>query len=120
MRVREPAARHPVLGKIPASRVAEAAGLDVLAAERRRDFALRLAGRRFAAPDDIAPLVEPDGEPHLRIVALAERPPALLGAGPAGMGGSLPVTCLAAHADLREGGGEAVVGGVVVLAHAGR
>src|SRR5262245_43332294 len=113
MRVGERTARHPVLGETPAPRVAQAAGLDLLAHERRREVALRLAGRRFAAPDDIAPLVEPDGEPHLRVVALAERPPALLGAGPADMRGPLPVTRLAAHADLREGGGEAVVGGVV-------
>src|SRR5262245_63625279 len=102
MRVREPAARHPVLGKTPASRVAEAAGLHLLADERRREIALRLAGRRVVAPHDIAPLVEANGEPHLRVVALAERPPALPPARPADMRGPLPVTRLAAHADLRE------------------
>src|SRR5262245_26476337 len=120
MRVRKPAARYPVLGKTSAPRVTQAAGLDLLAHERRREVALRLSGRRVAAPHDIAPLVEPDGEPHLRVVALAERPPALLRARPADVPGPSSVTRLAAHADLREGRGEAVVDGVVVLAHAGR
>src|SRR5215510_4725684 len=69
MRVREPAARYPILGETSAPRVTQAAGLDLLADERRREVALRLAGRGLAAPDDIAPLVEANGEPHLRIVA---------------------------------------------------
>src|SRR5262245_56572282 len=120
MRVGERTARYPVLGETSAARVAQAAGLDLLADERRREVALRVAGRRVAAPHDIAALVEADGEPHLRVVALAERPPALLGARPADVRGTLPVTPFAAHADLREDRGEAVVGGVVVLAHAGR
>ena len=83
--VREPAARHPVLGKFAAARVAQAAGLDLLANEGRREVALRVAGARIAAPHDIPALVESNEQPHFRVFALAERPPALLRACPADM-----------------------------------
>ena len=71
------AARDPVLRERAAAGVAEAAGLDLLANERRREVARGVAGPRIDRPRDIAPLVEADGEPHARIVGLAERPPAL-------------------------------------------
>ena len=51
---------------------------------------------------------------------LAERPPALPVARPGDMARALAVAGLAADADLRPGGGEAILGCVVVLAHAGR
>src|SRR5262249_51418557 len=77
-------------------------------------------GRSVNPPDDIAPLVEANEETFLRVVVFAEGPPALSGARPDGVARALPVAGLAADADLGPGGGEAVVRGVVVLAHPGR
>ena len=120
MRVRERAPRHPRLGKLAAARVTQAAGLDLLAHERGRDVPARVARVRIDRPDDTVAFVEPDQQTLARIIALAERPPALLRPGPAGVPGPLSMTRLAAHADLREARGEAVGRRVVILAHAGR
>ncbi len=59
-------------------------------------------------------------EPHLRVFALAERPPTASGAGPIHVARAPSVTRLAPHADFGEARREAVLGDVVVLAHAGR
>ena len=75
---------------------------------------------RIDRPGDIVALVEPNEQTLARVIALAERPPALLRPRPADVPRPLSVTGLAADADLREGGGEAIVRRVVVLAHAGR
>ena len=120
MRVRERAPRHPLLGKFAAARVTQPAGLDLLAHERGRDVAARVARGRIDRPDDTVALVEPDQQTLARVIALAERPPALLRPGPADMPRPLSMTGLAAHADFREAGGKAVGCGVVILAHAGR
>ena len=58
--------------------------------------------------------------PLLGILALAERPPALLLARPGGVARALAVAGLAAHADFRPGRCEAIGLGVVVLAQARR
>ena len=120
MRVRERAARHPLLGKFAAARVTQAAGLDLLAHQGGRDVAARVARVRIDRPDDTVAFVEPDEEAFARIITLAERPPALLRPGPADMPRPLSMTGLAAHADFREAGGKAVGCRIVILAHAGR
>ena len=120
VRVGKPPAWNPVLGESGASRVAEAAGLDLLAQQRRREVARRIARARTDRPGDVAPLGEPDQQPHVRVFALAERPPALLRACPADVSRTLSMTCLAAHADFRKARGKAIVGRIVILAHAGR
>src|SRR5947199_243189 len=63
MRVRKLASRHPILGELAAARVAQPAALDLLAQQRRREAAPRIAGRRIDWPKDIAPLIEADEEP---------------------------------------------------------
>src|SRR5262245_56407853 len=100
--------------------MAEPAGLDLLAQQRWREVAAQLAGRRIAPPNDIGALVEADQQPLRRIILLCERPPARLTACPADMARALAVARLAADADLGPGRRETVVGGIVVLAHAGR
>ena len=120
MRVRERAPGHPLLGKLAAARVTQAAGLDLLAHERGRDVPARVARVRIDRPDDTVAFVEPDQQTFARVIALAERPPALLRPGPADVPRALSMTRLAAHADFREARGEAVGRRVVVLAHAGR
>ena len=119
VRVGQRPARHPVLGKFAAAGVAQAAGLDLLANQRRREVARGVARPRTDRPGHAAPFVELNQQPFARVFALAERPPALAGARPGDVPRSLPMACLAAHADFRKGGGEAIVGGIVVLAHAG-
>ncbi len=120
MGVREPPSRHPVLGKLAAARVTQAAGLDLFAHQGGREVSPRVTRARIDRPDDIAALVEPNEQPFARVLALAEWPPALLRAGPADVPRPLSMTRLAAHADFREARGEAVGRRVVILAHAGR
>jgi hypothetical protein len=100
--------------------VTPAAGLDLPANKGGREVARRIAGARIDPPDDIAPLVEANQQTFGRIFGFAERPPALSRARPGGVARALAMAGLAADADLGPGGGEAVVGGVVILAHAGR
>jgi len=78
MSVRQPLAGNPILGKFAASRVAPAAGLDFPANESRREVTLRISSLGIDPSDDIAALVEENGEPYFRLVPLAKRPPALL------------------------------------------
>ena len=85
-----------------------------------RDVPARVARGRIDRPDDTVAFVEPHQQTFARVIALAERPPALLRPGPAGVPRPLSMTRLAAHADLREARGEAVGRRVVILAHAGR
>src|SRR6266436_1876042 len=120
VRVGQPPARNPLLRERAAARMAQAAGLDLFAQGSGRDAPLWMSGRRISRPDDAVALAEAHQKPQGRILALAERPKTLPGARPADMTRALPVTGLAADADLRPGGGEAVVGRIVVLAHAGR
>src|SRR4051794_20999532 len=78
MRIRERAPWRPLLGKLAAARVTQAAGLDLLAHERRRDVPAPVARVRIDRPGDTIALVEPDQQTLARVIALAERPPALL------------------------------------------
>src|SRR5262245_45384313 len=119
MSVGQRAAGDPVLGEAAAERMAQTAGFDLLANQRRREVACGVARPRIDRPDDVATLVEPHEQPFGRVFALAERPPALARGGPGDVPRSLSVAGLAAHADFRKAGGEAIVGCVVVLAHAG-
>src|SRR5262249_13184876 len=119
VRVGQRAAGNPILGKLAAARMAQAAGLDLLAQGGGRDAALPVAGARIDRPGDVLPLVEAGRQPFRRVLRSAERTPALLVARPGNVPRSLAVAGLAADADLRKGGGEPVAGGVVVLAHAG-
>src|SRR5262249_34121616 len=64
--------------------------------------------------------VETNQQTFRRMLTLTERPPALLGARPGEVSGALAMAGLAANADLCPGAGEAVIHGVVILAHAGR
>ena len=116
----QPAPRNPILGELAAARMAEAAGLDLLAEQAWRQVAMRIAGRGIGRPGDAGAVVEADQQPLARILALAERPPALLLLGPGDVRRALPVTGLAADIDLRPGGGEMIGRRIVVLAHAGR
>src|SRR5262245_21099703 len=116
----KPAAWNPVLGKCPAARVTEAAGLDFLAQRLRPEVARSVAGLRVDKPSDVAPFIELHEQSHARVVALAERPPALPYLRAVDMPRTLPMAAFAAHTDLREGRGEAIVRCVIVLAHAGR
>src|SRR5438105_3187562 len=102
MCVRKPAARHPILGKLAAARVTQAAGLDLLPHEGGREVAARVARVRIDRPDDIAAFVEPDQKAFARVIALAEWPPALLRPRPADVPRPLSMTRLTAHADFRE------------------
>src|SRR5262245_54755698 len=85
MGVGQRAAGNPVLRERTAAGVAQAAGLDLLAIELGRGTADRVAGARVDRPDDAAPLVEANQQTLARVIALAERPPALLCARPGGM-----------------------------------
>src|SRR5262249_43796618 len=120
VRVGERAARQPVLRDFAAARVATPAGLDLLAQQRGRIIALRIAALRIATPGDVAALVEAGRQALGRIVLPVERPPALLRARPGDVMRPLPVAGLAADADLRPGGGEAVGRRIVIFARAGR
>src|SRR5262245_7832573 len=120
MRLRQRPAGNPILRKLAAARMAQAAGLDFLAQRGGRDAALAVAGARIDRPGDVAPLVEPDDQSLGRVFCSAERPPAPLVARPGDVTRPLAMAGLAADADLRKRGGELVVGRVVVLAHAGR
>jgi hypothetical protein len=100
--------------------VTAAAGLDLLAQQRRREVAGGVPRLRVAPPDDIAPLVETNQQTFRRMLTLTERPPALLGARPGEVSGALAMAGLTADADLCPGTGEAVIHRVVILAHAGR
>ena len=120
VRVGKPPAWNPVLGESGAARVAEAAGLDLLAQQRRREVARGIARARTDRPGDVAPLAEPNEQPLVRVFALAGRPPALLRSCPVDVSRTLSMTRLAAHADFRKARGKAIVGRIVVLAHAGR
>ena len=103
-----------------APRVAQPAGLDLLAKADRRDAAPADPGLRIDRPGDAATLVEQCEQSLAGILALAKRPPALLLTRPGGVARALAVTGLTADADFRPGCREAVGLGVVVLAHAGR
>src|SRR5262249_24231423 len=118
--VRQRAAGHPILGKCAAAGVTAAAGLDLLAHRGGRGIAPSVAGRWVDPPADTGPLIEGTDEPLPRVVVSAEGPPALPRARPSDVARALPVTGLAADADLGPGGGEAIGCRVVVLAHAGR
>ncbi len=120
MGVGKPIAGNPVLRNLAAARVAEAAGLDLLAKRRGRIVARHVSCRRIRRPADVRALVEIDQEP-LR-VAFARTGPrrALMRMRPSNVLGPLPVASLAADADLLPRRREGVVGRVVILAHAGR
>ena len=120
MGVGQPAAGDPILVEGGAARMAQAAGLDLLAKRRRRDAALRRPGPRVDRPGHTVPLVEVDKQSLAAIFRLAERPPAFPGLRPADMPGPLPMAGLAADADLGPGRGEAIRLRVIVLAQAGR
>ncbi len=120
MGVGQRAPRHPVFGEFAAARMAAAAGLDLLARRRRREVARGIAGLRIDRPGDAAALVEPRQKPHTGIVALAERPPMIPRVGPIHVARTFAVARLAADGDLGEVRREAILRGVVVLAHAGR
>ncbi|MOA04097.1 hypothetical protein D3C78_1236320 [compost metagenome] len=98
------------LGDLLAPRMALGANLVLLAGERGR----RLAGGdvlQARAPAAAAALVELNGQALVRLLLAA--------AGPAQVLRSGTVAGLAAHADLRPAGGEAIAFGVVVLAQVG-
>src|SRR6516165_7672649 len=98
--------------------VIAAAGLDLSADEGGREVTLRVSGLGIEPPDHIAPLVEANQQTLGRLFGLAE--PALLRARPSDVPRPLAVAGLATHADFRKARGEAIVGRVIVFAHAGR
>ena len=120
MRLREPLTGQPFLVEAGAARVAQPAGLDLLAQRSRRGRASCRPALRIDRPGDVVTLVEANQQSLALILALAERPPALLIVRPGGVTGALSVTGLASHADFREGRRKAIRFGVVVLAQAGR
>ena len=120
MRVREPLAGNPILGKCAAPGVAEAAGLDFLAQQRWRGTAVRVAGRRIGLPGDAVAFVELNQQALGRVGGTSEPPPVLRLPRPIDMPRSLAVAGLAADADLRPGRRETVACRIVVLADAGR
>jgi hypothetical protein len=120
MSVRQPPAGNPIPGKFSASRMAQAAGFDFPANESRCEVTLRISSLGIDPPDDIASLVEANDEALPRIVVFAERPPALPRACPGDVVRALAVAGLATHADFRKARGEAIVGRIVILVHAGR
>ena len=119
MRVRQPLAGDPILRDRPAAGVAEAAGLDLLAQDRRRRGAPGVAGRSVDRPAGVLALVEIDDQ-AFGVAGLVVRAPAGMGVRPGDMRRALAVAGLAADADLGPCGGEGVLCRVVVLAHAGR
>src|SRR5262245_2312638 len=108
MRFGQRPAGNPILGEPAAARVAQAAGLDLLAQRGGRDAALPVAGARIDRPGDVAPLVESHRQPFGRIFLYAERTPAPLVARPGDVTRPLAMAGLAADADLRKGSGELV------------
>src|SRR5262249_32794404 len=118
--VGEPAAGRPIPGEFAAARVAEAAGLDLLAHQRRGEVARGISRVAVDAPEDVAPFVEASEQALLRVFILAERPPAPLLVHPRDVARALAVTGLAADADLRPRARESVGRRFVILAHAGR
>src|SRR5262245_60270549 len=96
MRIGQRPAGSPVLGKLAAARMAQAAGLDLLAQHGGRDAPLPVAGARIDRPGDVEPLVEAHGQPLGRILCSAERPPAPLVARPGDVTRSLAMAGLAA------------------------
>ena len=71
-------------------------------------------------PYDPFPLVQASEQALAAILLPTERPPALLCAGPGDVVGPLPMTGLAAHADLGPRRCVAVAFGVVILPQSGR
>ncbi len=120
MRLRQPAAGLPVLRRAAAPRMAQPAGLDLLAQRPGRCAAVRVACRRVGRPGDVAPLVQQCQKPLHRVIGLARRPPASLLLGPGNVARALAVAGLAADADLGPAAVEAVRGGIVVLGDARR
>ena len=120
VRVGQRPSGNPIFGKRAAARMAEPAGLDLLAHRGGRDATLRISGRRIKRPGDIPSFVEAHDEALGGIVASSERPPALPFPRPIDMTRAAAVTGLAADADFCPGRGEAILRRVVVLVHAGR
>ena len=120
MRVRQRPSGNPVFGKRAAARVAEPAGLDLLAERAGRYATLRISGRRIKRPCDVSAFVEARDEALGGIVASSERPPALPFPRPIDMTRAAAVTGFAADADFCPGRGEAILHRVIVLVHAGR
>src|SRR5215471_18522391 len=120
MCVGQPLAGYPILGNDATACVAQAAGLDLLAQTCRGDPAHCVAGPRIDRPRDIVTFVEGDRQALVGIIALPERPPALLFVCPGDMSRALSMACLASDADLSRRCGITGVLGVVILANAGR
>ena len=112
--------RYPVLRKFPASRMAQPAGINFPARNRRGDTALWIAGFGIGLPGNAVPLVKKDDEPFQRVLISSERPPATLAFRPVDVSGAFAVAGLAADADFRPRRVEAIIGRIVVLLHAGR
>ena len=60
--VRQPPARHPVLGEFGPARMAQTAGLYLLAQSRRCDIALWMTVCRILPPPDVAAFVKTHSE----------------------------------------------------------
>src|SRR5215813_14037688 len=105
--------RHPILRKLAASRVAQAASLDLPPRHCRREAALRIAGFGIGLPGNTVPLIQEDGEPLARVVVLSK--PAPLAAGPIDVARAFAVACFATDADFRPRCMETIIGRVVIL-----
>ena len=104
-----------VFGELAGARVAAPAELD-LARRVARAAALRLAGRGIDGPVDVAPLVERDRQPPVRLQAA----PVPLAPGPGHVVRAGSVAGLAGDVDLGEGGGVSILLRIEVLGQIGR
>src|SRR5262249_24289406 len=116
MCVGQPLAGYPILGDDATACVAKAAGIDLLAQACRSNPAHCLPGPRIDGPRNIAAFVEGNRQALVGIIALPERPPALLFVRLGDMSRALSMARLASDADLRGRSGIAIARGVVVLA----
>src|SRR6187397_3283204 len=108
VRIRKPPARHPILGKLTAPRMAKPAGLDLLAQLRRREIPSRISGACIRPPDDVLPFIKAHQQALAWVLAVPKGPPAILMFCPGDMLRALTMAGLAADADLRPSRSKAI------------
>src|SRR5215471_21689198 len=97
--VRQRLPRNPVFRKLPASRMAQPAGLILPTCFLRAGTALRIAGLRIGTPSHSVSLVQEGNKPLQRVIILYQRPRVPLTTRPANVPRTFTVASLAADAD---------------------
>src|SRR6202043_241817 len=87
VRFGQPSAGDPILRKLAAARVTQAASLHLGAQVAWRAAASRVSGYGVAAPGCVAPLGKALDQPHPRVIRLGEQRPALAFFRPADVAG---------------------------------